>query len=918
MSLTNAVNIDDISALALQELPPDPDFGNDPMTSVAKLFLRDFETTVKFKDKEGNRSTKQVKRYLVDIRQLMVKEIKLINIDYTHFIDYISSYQDKIQALMEKYEFAHPMVDFDKLDPVEKKTVMAFVYLKKLLEHLEGTQVTSFLESMKEACFELLQSEFSFEIFDKAGEPKKDFKELHIAIKNFPREGNIYDITSELLNTAEVIKGNLVSYDDKPRVEILKAWWLCNNCKGAFSNQGSNIPQKCKLCGEKSGFTEIPERFENIDYIYIKVQQHTNSDQSQVGVTDISVKVQGKYLISYFYQNMKPAANLRVTGIVKLSQDRTNKNNPNERILQLQAITIDIEGENTVMQYNEKLLDVIKHRINPQYIENHFNKMARSICPHLYGQDVIKLGVLLQILGAEPMINQESKNRIRGDINLLLVGDSSQGKSDYGHFVRKILPQSIRTIGGKSTTTKAALTTSVDTINGVRVVTFGVLPQCDLRGMAIVDELDKREKDDFEILSYPMDDMQTIPTHKSGLHHEVNARCPVLLIGNPSKKHGRWDPSKTIFEQTNFASWLISRVDIVFVMYDDGNMERKAAMIEHMSKTRGKMVIESDFDKNYKNKIYSDLLVEKLEQELMGNKFEGVYDTETMRHEVHHLKQTYKPILVPNSPADRLLKKNWLKYSSIRTPSNFGDGEIIHDSMMDTRKYNGVERLAKAAARGRRHHVVEEEDMETAWNVMTYSIATLLPQATDDNKVNSGNPLDMIAKSLSPDRMKSTIVAEFMKKRDLVARNLRRKFNSFNRILAINGFRPCGECKGKGEISDGLATSETCLECKGEKSFPRTFTYNDVEDAALKSNVMKTSKECKDTFREYYNNKIITAVGSSSFTLPYRMESLEIQEFTERLANGIADRLMQAEAIKAFGTELPMENIRPTRADQIE
>ena len=142
MSLTNAVNIDDISAMALQELPADPDFGNDPMTSVAKLFLRDFETTVKFKDKEGNRSTKQVKRYLVDIRQLMVKEIKIINVDYTHFIDYISSYQDKIQALMEKYEFAHPMVDFDKLDPVEKKTVMAFVYLKKLLEHLEGTQVT--------------------------------------------------------------------------------------------------------------------------------------------------------------------------------------------------------------------------------------------------------------------------------------------------------------------------------------------------------------------------------------------------------------------------------------------------------------------------------------------------------------------------------------------------------------------------------------------------------------------------------------------------------------------------------------------------------------------------------------------------------------------------------------------------------
>jgi DNA replicative helicase MCM subunit Mcm2 (Cdc46/Mcm family) len=525
---------------------------------------------------------------------------------------------------------------------------------------------------------------------------------------------------------------------------------------------------------------------------------------------------------------------------------------------------------------------------------------------------------LLQCVGAVPRIDRLSKHRIRGDIHLLFAGDPGVGKSEFGFFIEKILPMSIRTIGGKSTTTKAALTTSSDLINGVRIVTFGVLPRCDLRGTAIVDELDKRDTDDMQILSVPMDDNQVIPTHKSGFHHNVFARCPVLLLGNATKKHGKWDITKTIDDQTNYARWLISRVDLVFVMVDEGDMQEKEQMVRHMAKTRGNMVSEMEYDKNYKNKLYSDISIEKIENDLSNNRFDGVYDTEYLRHEIHYLKQNYAPTIKPGSGAEALLRKEYLRFSQLTVLNDFGDGDgPVSQAVMDARAYNGLERIAMAVARCRRHHTVTEQDMDKALGLMLSSLTSMMPRPKKDSEnLNDANVYKQMTRILtSKDGIKKVLDATnagWEKKRDEIISRYRNKLHRFNQVLFKRGFYNCKDCHGNGVVTAETGAgiqSETCMTCKGNKMFNRKFTYLDFEADIINSKIM-LQKEVKTWFNIYRTNNIVKNAGGSTYQVGFStIDSVAISDFVDQLAIATANEDIRKEKERMDGG---VDGIGPT------
>lgn len=903
------ISIEDISDKNLRLLPFLSNL-EDNIVSTAGFFLAQFSVYKKFKNENGDITQKKTRWYASVIKTLRIRDIKIVTIDYEHFTDWVNIYHAKIHKMVEKYGFVYPNIELDTLDEFEMFDLQIYMYSKKLLEYIEGPKAADFIHIMEKGVYEVLKSEFDIDL-------KTDtytlalYKDLQISLINFPFEKSIHEMNSNLMNRACVIKGNLISYDSTRRIQVLVSYWSCNNCGAEFSMNGKSRPVKCKECGEKAGFEHLVDKGVNKDYINIKIQQRLHSDDSQIGVTDMVVKIEGNSLISQFFKKMKPAANLNILGIVDLYEDKTNRNR-DELLIQHKAITVEVENENSQISYNERLLHEIIPLVNPLHIEEHVAKLIRSFAPHLYKLDVIKHALLLQCVDAEPRIHGDSHARIRGNTNILLVGDSGVGKSDLGMFVLKILPQSIRTIGGSSTTTKAALTTSVDLVNGVRVVTFGVLALCDKRGIAIIDELDKRTKEDFEILSIPMDDNQVIPTHKSGFHQDVMARCPVLLIGNPNKNNGKWDPSKRIDEQTNFAQWLTSRCDLIFVMTDDNDMKRKQEMLEHISRSRTKMVIEQDFEKETKSKANSDFNLEKIEMDFKNNDYSGVYDVEYIRHELHYLKDNYKPVIKPGSIQEKKLHKKWLELSQISMPSIIGDDDTNgrNNPMMDNRKINSLERLAMASARLRRHHVVMDEDIDDAIDIMMASIASLMPHSVDgsSDKLHNEDAFAKIVKVLNSreaDRLVNTINSDWLKDRDKIASSYRRMLTQFNKELFEVGFLKCRDCRGKGYVN-----TATCISCKGMGNTPKTFTKLDLETPIVTNEnstgkPIMTLKLFKNWFVTYLNKGMIKqAQGHDVYKVGIdRIDDVDITNFVESVSSVLADAEMNNRKKEIMGND---------------
>jgi DNA helicase MCM8 len=65
-----------------------------------------------------------------------------------------------------------------------------------------------------------------------------------------------------------------------------------------------------------------------------------------------------------------------------------------------------------------------------EYEGDQLRVLSSALCPTIYGNELVKAGLLLSMLGGVRK-NTSSQNRvpIRGDIHVLLVGDPGLGKS---------------------------------------------------------------------------------------------------------------------------------------------------------------------------------------------------------------------------------------------------------------------------------------------------------------------------------------------------------------------------------------------------------------------------------------------------------------------------------------------------------
>lgn len=184
--------------------------------------------------------------------------------------------------------------------------------------------------------------------------------------------------------------------------------------------------------------------------------------------------------------------------------------------------------------------------------------LLNSICPTIYGNEIVKLGLLLGLLGGTRSSNSDSTGAdsdtdvdadaasrvvsIRSDIHILLMGDPGLGKSQLLRAVEKVAPKCVLVCG--NTTTTAGLTVTLCRDGNDVSMEAGALVLAD-QGVCCIDELDKVSCDVHALLECM--EQQQISIAKSGMITSLPARTSVFAAANPVGGHYNRNRSVSCF-----------------------------------------------------------------------------------------------------------------------------------------------------------------------------------------------------------------------------------------------------------------------------------------------------------------------------------------------------------------------------------
>ncbi|MCO5575327.1 hypothetical protein L7F22_029127 [Adiantum nelumboides] len=198
-----------------------------------------------------------------------------------------------------------------------------------------------------------------------------------------------------------------------------------------------------------------------------------------------------------------------------------------------------------------------------------YQALCALIAPSIFGHEDVKKAVACLLFGGSRKKLPDAV-RLRGDINVLLLGDPSTAKSQFLKFVEKTAPIAVYTSGKGSSA--AGLTASVirDASTREFYLEGGAMVLAD-GGVVCIDEFDKMRPEDRVAIHEAME-QQTISIAKAGITTVLNSRTSVLAAANPPS--GRYDDLKTAQENIDLQTTILSRFDLIFIVKDARDRQR--------------------------------------------------------------------------------------------------------------------------------------------------------------------------------------------------------------------------------------------------------------------------------------------------------------------------------------------------------
>eukprot|EP00922_Rhytidocystis_sp_ex-Travisia-forbesii_P029260 GHVS01042831.1.p1 GENE.GHVS01042831.1~~GHVS01042831.1.p1 ORF type:complete len:869 (+),score=183.57 GHVS01042831.1:51-2609(+) len=203
-------------------------------------------------------------------------------------------------------------------------------------------------------------------------------------------------------------------------------------------------------------------------------------------------------------------------------------------------------------------------------------RVFRSVAPALFGLEDVKKAVACVLFGG---VQKKAcdESRLRGDINMLMLGDPSVAKSQVLKFANRASSVAVYTSGKGSSA--AGLTASViRDKHGVFALEGGAMVLAD-GGVVCIDEFDKMRDEDIVAMHEAME-QQTISINKAGISTMLNSRCSVIAAANPT--FGSYDDTQDTTDQHEMKATILSRFDVIFMLRDREDVAKDTALCKHI------------------------------------------------------------------------------------------------------------------------------------------------------------------------------------------------------------------------------------------------------------------------------------------------------------------------------------------------
>ena len=603
------------------------------------------------------------------------------------------SYVEQIDQMMSKHS-KYIVVDYNDL------------VLFPVIESHFNENPDQILDAFSRAIKEILKERFP----DYAEKIKHD---IRARIANFPVQRSLRQINSEIITKMTSVSGMVVrSSEVKPLAKEVTYKCLDKHISKftLLDGMSLNASVKCQTPNCKhTSLAIIPKASRFIDFQILRLQELPEDlPPGQLPhYVNVSIK---QDLVDY----ARPGDRIVLTGIVRIEQERISGVSKSESALyrlRMDGNNVEFIGgkglkssrrteREEISPDEEKLVKSLAK--NPDI----YDRLIASFAPHIKGHALFKEAILLLIVGSTQRVLTDG-TKIRGDINVFLVGDPGTAKSEMLKFCARIAPRGLYTSGRGSTA--AGLTAAVvRDASGIFMLEAGAVVLGD-QGLVCIDEFDKMRPEDRSALHEVME-QQSASIAKGGIVATLNARTSILAAANPM--FGKYDIFKNIYENVNLPIPLLTRFDLVFIVRDIPSQEKDRNIAQHIISQHG----------------------------FSGTDTTSLIDIDILTKYLSYAKRG-EPVLTKE--AENLIMEFYLKMRNI-------SGDDKENMITITpRQLEGLIRLATARARLLLKNKVEGEDADRAiylFNEMLKNSGTDVNTGKVDIGVLQGRPKSEVSK----------------------------------------------------------------------------------------------------------------------------------------------------------------------------